>query len=216
MRTGERSRVAVETLGLDVSVAADDGVRRPGPRRPEGSPSGPEQVRRALLDAAASLFAERGVDRVSLRDVSAAADVHLALIQRYIGSRDELVHAVFEDLSGQLAGEVLAHPLEMQGFDVDTVMGKWVRVMTTAQPDLQSSGADASKTALVHVERSISNDHPWASRHHVGQVLRDRFERTRDAKVQNYRLLRAERETRAQLRHERNRLQRPPEGQAER
>ena len=107
---------------------ADHEAHRPGPRRAEGAPSGPAEVRRAILDAAASLFAERGVDRVSLRDIAAAADVHLALIGRYIGTRDELVLAVFDDLSTQLAAAVLEHPLSGQGFGADTVMGKWVRV----------------------------------------------------------------------------------------
>ncbi len=65
---------------------------------------------------------------MSLRDIAAEADVHLSLIRRYIGTRDELVLAVFDDLSEQLAAAVLAHPLEMQGFETDTVMGKWVRV----------------------------------------------------------------------------------------
>jgi len=54
--------------------------------------------------------------------------VHLSLIRRYIGTRDELVLAVFDDLSEQLASAVLAHPLEMQGYGTDTVMGKWVRL----------------------------------------------------------------------------------------
>ena len=73
--------------------------RPPGPRRPPGAPVGPEEVRRAVLDAAALLFAERGVDAVSLRDVAAKADVHLALISRYVGNREELVAAVFDHLS---------------------------------------------------------------------------------------------------------------------
>ena len=45
----------------------------PGPRREPGAPVGPEEVRRAVLEAAAVLFAERGVDAVSLRDIAAAA-----------------------------------------------------------------------------------------------------------------------------------------------
>ena len=113
---------------LFMTEASEQGARRPGPRRAEGAPSGPDQVRRAVLDAAALLFAQRGVDRVSLRDVAAAADVHLALIGRYVGSRDALVLAVFDDLSSQLAEAVLEHPLSGQGFGADTVMGKWVRV----------------------------------------------------------------------------------------
>jgi AcrR family transcriptional regulator len=124
-----------------VTVSEDRGAPRPGPRRPDGAPSGPEQVRRALLDAAATLFAERGVDRVSLRDIAAAADVHLSLIKRYIGTREELVLAVFQDLSEQLSAEVLAHPLEMQGYDIDTVMGKWVRIAST----LAGSGRSLTK-----------------------------------------------------------------------
>ena len=108
--------------------ADDRGASRPGPKRREGSPVGPEEVRRAVLDAGARLFATRGVDAVSLREVADEADVHFTLIRRYVGARDDLVDAVFEDLSGQLAAAVLETPLAGQGHGVDTVMGKWVRV----------------------------------------------------------------------------------------
>jgi AcrR family transcriptional regulator len=110
-----------------MNASNDRTRRRPGPRR-QDSPVGPVEVRRALLDAAAVLFAQRGIDAVSLRDVAAEANVHFALIRRYIGNRDELVNAVFDDVSDQLAQAVLEHPLEGQGFDADTVMGKWVRL----------------------------------------------------------------------------------------
>ena len=70
------------------------GRRTPGPRRRGGSPAGPQAVRRAVLDAAADLFARRDVEGVSLRDIAAAADVQLALIGRYIGTRAELIDAV--------------------------------------------------------------------------------------------------------------------------
>lgn len=102
-------------------------VRR-GPRRQEGAPAGPDEVRRALLDAAATVFVERGVHRVSLRDIATEANVHPALIGRYIGSRDDLVLAVFDDLSAQLASEVEASPLSGQGYGPDSVMGRWVRI----------------------------------------------------------------------------------------
>ena len=105
-----------------------DRARRPGPRRPPGSPNGPDEVRRAVLDAAAALFALHGVDAVSLRDIAAAADVNLSLIGRYIGRRDELVAEVFGHVSDQLAQVVEEHPLSGQGFSPDTVMGKWVRI----------------------------------------------------------------------------------------
>jgi len=106
------------------------GSRRPGPRRPPGSPSGPDEVRRAVLDAAATLFAQRGLAGVSLRDIAAAADTHVALIGKYVGNREQLEMAVFDDLSAQLAESVSEHPLEGQGHGVDTVMGKWSKVAT--------------------------------------------------------------------------------------
>ena len=102
--------------------------RRPGPRRPAGSPNEPDEVRRAVLDAAAALFAVHGIDAVSLRDITAAADVNLSLTGRYIGRRDELVAAVFGHVSDQLARAVEENPSSGQGFSPDTVMGKWVRI----------------------------------------------------------------------------------------
>lgn len=110
-------------------MSGSGGAGRRGPRRAEGAPVGPDQVRRALLDAGADLFVRRGLHRVSLRDVAEAADVHPNLIRRYIGTRDELVLAVFDDLSSQLAGLVLENPLARQGHGPDTVMGRWVRLL---------------------------------------------------------------------------------------
>ena len=102
--------------------------RRPGPRREEGAPAGPDEVRRAVLNAAADLFVAEGVHGVSLRVIAAKANVHPALIGRYIGTRYELITAVFDDLTTQLAAEVLGNPLEGQGHGPDTVMGRWVRM----------------------------------------------------------------------------------------
>jgi TetR/AcrR family transcriptional regulator, repressor for neighboring sulfatase len=65
---------------------------------------------------------------VSLRDVAAKAEVHVALIARYVGSRDELVAAVFDYLSERVSEAVVDNPLSGQGFAADTVMGQWVRV----------------------------------------------------------------------------------------
>ena len=104
-----------------------------------------------MLDAAASLFAARGIDGVSLRDIAEAADVHPDLIRRYIGTRSELVLAVFNDLSAQLAVVVADNPLSGQGLGPETVMGKWVRV---------ASALVVSGQPLVATEASI-RCWPW-------------------------------------------------------
>lgn len=111
---------------------------RPGPRRRENEPAGPEEVRRALLDAAADLFAKEGVTEVSLREVAAEADVQHALIARYIGHREALIRAVFDDLTAALAKEVMDRPLESMSFERDSVMGRWTILLAhfaVTEPD---------------------------------------------------------------------------------
>lgn len=104
-------------------------TRRPGPRRAKGLPTGPEAVRAAVLDSAAELFALQGVGQVSLRQIAAHAQVNPALISRYIGSRTDLVRAVFQDLTDQLIDEIQTSPATSMGFEPDTVMGRWTRVL---------------------------------------------------------------------------------------
>ena len=65
---------------------------------------------------------------MSLRDIAAAADVHVSLISRYVSHRNELVAEVFRHVSDQLARAVQENPLAGQGFSPDTVMGKWARI----------------------------------------------------------------------------------------
>ena len=62
---------------------------RPGTRRPTGA----DEVRSAVVRAAAKRFAAEG-PRTSLRDIAADADVNVGLIHRHIGNKDDLVRAV--------------------------------------------------------------------------------------------------------------------------
>ncbi|WP_019855061.1 TetR/AcrR family transcriptional regulator [Actinopolyspora mortivallis] len=50
----------------------------------------PAATRTALLRAAAELFAERGFEQTTVRDVAARAEVNQALLFRYFGSKQEL------------------------------------------------------------------------------------------------------------------------------
>ena len=57
-----------------------------------GAPRGDSSVTRKLILAAArDLFAEHGVDGVSVRRIAAAAGVNHALVHRYFGTKDEMV-----------------------------------------------------------------------------------------------------------------------------
>ena len=53
-------------------------------------------TRARILDVAEELFGERGLDRVSIRDITRKAKVNLAAINYHFGSKEDLVGAVFE------------------------------------------------------------------------------------------------------------------------
>lgn len=61
-------------------------------------PTGRDEVRRAVLDAAVRLFVERGPASVSLRDIAAEANVNLGLLYRHFGTKAELLSATVDDL----------------------------------------------------------------------------------------------------------------------
>ncbi len=50
----------------------------------------------SLVSAAAELFAARGPDGVSLREIAAHAGLNYGLIHQYVGSKDELLRLVIE------------------------------------------------------------------------------------------------------------------------
>src|SRR5690348_11356338 len=49
-----------------------------------------------ILDVAEELFAEHGLDRVSIRDITEAAGVNIAAVNYHFGGKDDLIAAVFE------------------------------------------------------------------------------------------------------------------------
>lgn len=54
------------------------------------------ETRTRILDVAEALFGERGLDRVSIRDITRKANVNLAAINYHFGTREDLIAAVFE------------------------------------------------------------------------------------------------------------------------
>lgn len=76
-----------------------------------------------MLDAA-RLFAFRGVDAVSLRDIAASADVHLSLIRRYVGNRETLVELMLR-INGLIREdvEIVEFPYADDWYDKPDVPG---------------------------------------------------------------------------------------------
>lgn len=81
------------------------------PNVDEGSPTAEQRERRRrVIDAAFELGAERGYDAVQMRDVSASANVSLATIYRYFGSKDHLLAAAMTEWTAKLQGRVAQSP----------------------------------------------------------------------------------------------------------
>ncbi|MDR6632624.1 AcrR family transcriptional regulator [Phyllobacterium sp. 1468] len=65
------------------------------------------EVSERILETAESLFARKGF-AVSLREITAAADVNVAAVNYYFGSKTQLTEAVFDRLSLRVNSERLA------------------------------------------------------------------------------------------------------------
>lgn len=61
---------------------------------PKPSATQPAHTRTRILDAAETLFAERGFESVSLRHITAEADVNLASVNYHFGSKEALIDEV--------------------------------------------------------------------------------------------------------------------------
>jgi AcrR family transcriptional regulator len=76
------------------AVATPDGAALPGTSRRRNDA---QASRRALLEAAAALFDERGYQGATVRDIGERAGVDAALIARYFGGKEGLYLAALEE-----------------------------------------------------------------------------------------------------------------------
>jgi AcrR family transcriptional regulator len=77
-------------------------------RRGPGRPSGAEAAtgREALLRAARALMTEKGLPRVTLREVAERAGVQPALVGYYFGGKDALLREVTAEVAAEMMGRI--------------------------------------------------------------------------------------------------------------
>lgn len=73
-------------------------------------------ARQALLEAAAQLFAEKGAEGVSTREIAARAKVKSGLIHRHFRTKDSLLREVLEGLSEEISS------IDTEGEDEDVLL----------------------------------------------------------------------------------------------
>jgi len=106
--------------------AKADTTRKPTPRGPGRPQRGEgEAVRRALLEAARELFAERGFEAVTLREIAAAAGVNAAMVHYYFGNKQGLYLAILSEGAAPLLAH-LERALERPDADGEQVVREFL------------------------------------------------------------------------------------------
>src|SRR4051812_38201090 len=104
-----------------------------------------ERQRRRILDAASALFDERGIDRVTMAEITSASGVQPSTVYQYFSNKDEIVWAILGDVmqeSSRVAGQrldgaanALARLTALLEFMADELAHNQVKVRFMAQFD---------------------------------------------------------------------------------
>jgi AcrR family transcriptional regulator len=101
-----------------------------------------------ILDVAEELFAEQGLDRVSIRDITEAAKANLAAVNYHFGGKEELIAAVFErriwpvNQARLAALDELEQNANGKPLKVEEILGAFIRP-TIACKSAKEKGTDA-------------------------------------------------------------------------
>lgn len=105
-----------------------------------------------LLLVAMRLFAERGFDSVTVRDIAGEAGVSVGLINHHFESKDGLRQAV-DDYFIQRTGAAIERAIRVTGLDADRVEEYQRRWIETAEPEWPHF--------LGYLRRAIMEANPW-------------------------------------------------------
>lgn len=132
----------------------------------QGMPIDPGPTRQKLIDAALALFAERGVDAVSLAEINrAAGQRNASALQYHFGGRDGLLRAILAPYATRVRDrrrELLAAATDPQAHEFDTPLRRAVAVLV--RPHAELATGDWRQRALSCVVADLYTDprHPYA------------------------------------------------------
>jgi AcrR family transcriptional regulator len=118
------------------------------------------ETRELLLDSAERLFAERGVDSVSLREITTAAGANVASVNYHFGSKEKLVREVFRRRLGPINEErlhLLTRFEEVSGgrANIEQIMFAFVHPVIRRMSSDPASGASLMRL-MAHVHSDVS------------------------------------------------------------
>jgi len=136
-------------------------VRRQGPTRSNG-----DRTRVKILDAAEQLFGARGFDAVSLRDITVAAGVTLALASYHFGTKENLFEEVVARRAHILCDEREARLARLVRPDTRTILDAFLAPLFE-----QAASSDPGWAHYLRVLARLGEDPQWLqvlSRHFDG------------------------------------------------
>jgi TetR/AcrR family transcriptional regulator len=110
-----------------------------------------EITRQKLLEAATQLFAYRGYDGVTVRDIEKSADVHRGLVAYHFTDKDSLWRAVADACFGQMRGKI------DQRFAILNELSEEERLATIVRFYVYFSAAHPEVSALVSQEATTKS-----------------------------------------------------------
>ncbi len=122
--------VEYDQWSVDVQLRMISDVTRPPDAEPKGRFQSPEVRRRQILDAAARLAVEEGLDNTTIAEVAKAAGIAKGSIYLHYESRQQLLAGLQADLWRQMLerpGQILVDDDLTWAAKLDAVVEHWVR-----------------------------------------------------------------------------------------
>ena len=126
-------------------------------------------ARARIRDAALRLFAERGLDGTTIRDIARAAGVSGGLIRHHFGSKDDLRAACDSYALDQIMRIKEQAVLEGQLANPAFMSATHPTVLLTFRY-LARSLVDGSPAASAMFDEMVALGEAWLGRHHPGQI----------------------------------------------
>ena len=126
-------------------------------------------ARARIRDAALRLFAERGLDGTTIRDIARAAGVSGGLIRHHFGSKDDLRAACDSNALDQIMRIKEQAVLEGQLANPGFMSAAHPTVLLTLRY-LARSLVDGSPAAAAVFDEMVELGEAWLDQHHPGQI----------------------------------------------
>lgn len=126
------------------------------PRKQGQTRANGDATRAKILDAAEALFGANGFDAVSLRDITDAAGVTLALASYHFGAKENLFEAVVERRAGLLCRARMERLAALEGPDARAVLDAFMAPLFD-----QARTGDAGWRAYMKVLARLGEDVRW-------------------------------------------------------